>query len=230
MWSMDPDVRIRCDEILSNLELDSGLRSSFEEYLAQIDYLKQIILEFQKVNAERPEWHPLLNLVPSMWNGIDSLYANKAAAWLVHASKDISYFMSVFDGLAKNCPRLLNFIKSSLSRVINIYTSNNEDDCWERLGQQNLSTDKSPIDTRVSESIRQFLTTADYRSYKNSRESLLRFCLDKQIKIAWVVEYILSTKDKVAFLFHGQFVKDLESDASLKAIHELIMRLELASC
>ncbi|MCY2974520.1 MAG: J domain-containing protein [Planctomycetota bacterium] len=230
MWSTDPEVRIRCDEILSNLELDSGLRSSFEEYLTQIDYLKQIILEFQKVNAERPEWHPLLNLVPSMWNGIDPLYANRAAAWLVQTSKDISYFMTVFDGLAKDSPRLLNFIKSSLSRVINIYTSNNDEDCWERLGQQNSDTVKSPIDTRVSESIRRFLTTADNRSFEKSRERLLRFCLDKQIKIDWVVEYISSTKDKVAFLFRGQFVKDLESDVSLKAIHELMMRLELASC
>lgn len=230
MWSTDPEVQMRCDEILSNLELDSGLRSSFEEYLTQIDYLKQIVLEFRKVSVERPEWNRLLNLVPSMWNGIDSQFANKTAAWLVHASKDISYFTSVFDGLAKDSPSLLNFIKSSLSRVINIYTSNNEGDCWERLGQQNSNTVKSPIDSRVSESIRQFLATADYRTYAKSRVRLLRFCLDQQIKIDWVVEYISSTKDKMAFLFKGQFVKDLEADVSLKAIHELMMRLELASC
>ncbi len=230
MWSTDPEVQIRCDEILSNLELDSGLRSSFEEHLTQIDYLKQIILEYQKAILERPDWNELLNLVPSMWNRIDSLFVNRAATWLVRASKDISYLMSVFDGLAKSSPRLLGFIKSGLSHAISIYASNTEDDCWERLGQQSSDLQTNHIDIHVSESIRRFLSTADYRYDEKNRARLLDFCLDNQIKIDWVVEYILSTKDKVAFLFKDKFAKDLEADESLKAAHELLMRLELSSC
>ena len=80
MWSSENDIQRGCDEMIANLEVDSGLRTSLGEALARIDYLRKIAKEFHELSLRRPELKQLYSLIPAMWNEHDSYVAASAAA------------------------------------------------------------------------------------------------------------------------------------------------------
>ena len=80
MWSSENDIQRGCDEMIANLEVDSGLRASLGEALARIDYVRKIAKEFHELSLRRPELKQLNSLIPAMWNEHDSYVAASAAA------------------------------------------------------------------------------------------------------------------------------------------------------